>query len=149
MRCVSRLPIGLALLIGLSTLPACDKSVGPGGSSDAVVEIAGCKSVGLDKAGISNDSCFSYSFHDILVADFCVSANCCPDSNRFSIMHTISNDTIAVTIADTAARLCRCICTHRVHAEFSSLVGDRLLFLVFLKDSSTTGLLYSIHVQRI
>lgn len=139
----------IILFILLATVPACDNSVKPGGDPATIVELPGCKSPGLEKNAVLDDSCFSYDFHNVLTADFCIVANCCPDSNRFSIEHSFSKDTITVTVADTAARLCRCDCTHWLHAEFSDLEGDQFQFLVYLEDSSNAALLYSVRLQRI
>lgn len=90
-------------------------------------QIPGCGGHGVAKTAVG-DSCFSYKFIQDLVVDFCVSANCCPDSNRFQFKHEIRNDTIAVAVADTAANLCRCVCNYVIHAEFSDLPRDRYIF---------------------
>ena len=41
-----------------------------------------------------SDSIFYYSFTTDLTLDFSVKANCCPDSDRFYISHSIISDTI-------------------------------------------------------
>ena len=71
------------------------------------------------------DSLFLYSFPDSLVLDFSVKANCCPDSNRFSISQTTGSDTIVVTVTDTAENGCRCVCPYMIHTSFESLPYDR------------------------
>jgi len=138
----------LSLCIGALMQPGCSKSVNPDNDQTRIVQIPGCKSGQLGKGSLSTDSCFTYQFHGALVVDFCASANCCPDSNRFLIRHETRNDTILVTIADTAANLCRCNCTYLLHAEFHSLPGDRYVFVCQREDYSSRLLLYSTYVHR-
>jgi hypothetical protein len=133
----------LALLV-----PGCNKSVEPDDSQTRIVQIPGCKSGQLGKGSAATDSCFTYQFHDALVVDFCASANCCPDSNRFLIRHEIRSDTIFVTIADTAAALCRCTCTYLLHAEFHGLAKDRYVFVCQRQDYSSKALLYAVDVRK-
>lgn len=73
----------------------------------------------------SVDSIFTYTFTGPLVLDFSVSANCCPDSNRFVLSYAIPNDTIIVTVADTAQSLCRCVCTYMAHVVIAGLQQNR------------------------
>jgi len=94
------------------------------------------------------DSCFSYDFHDALVVEFCALANCCPDTNRFAIAHSVQNDSIVVTIADTARHLCRCICTYVLHVEFSDLQEDSYQFVCRREDYSSQIVPYSQRVFR-
>jgi hypothetical protein len=82
-----------------------------------------CLSHGLAKArGL--DSLFTYTFVDSLVIDFSVNANCCPDSNRFIVTHSIGTDTLIISVADTARSLCNCICLYMIHASFGNLSKD-------------------------
>lgn len=74
------------------------------------------------------DSCFSYSFTNILKIDFCVSGNCCPDTNRFVITYELNSDTINVTVVDTAQHLCRCICNYKIHVEITGLSNNNYFF---------------------
>jgi hypothetical protein len=97
-------------------------------------QISGCGGHELAKAAVG-DSCFSYQFTQNLTADFCVWANCCPDSQRFELAHEIRNDTIFVAVADTAAHLCRCICKYAIHAEFTNLPRDRYVFWCHYDDA--------------
>ena len=90
-------------------------------------QIPGCGGHGLAKAAFG-DSCFSYQFTQNAAVDFCVYANCCPDSNRFSLSYEIRNDTLAVVVVDTAAHMCRCLCNYAIHAEFMNLPADRYVF---------------------
>ncbi len=124
----------------------CEKSVSPVRNADSITQMPGCLST--LRASATPDSCFSYQFHDVLVVDFCASANCCPDVNRFSSKHTVCSDTIAVTIADTAAHHCRCTCTYNLHAEFSELTGNQYLFVVYREDYSSRVVFYSERVFR-
>jgi hypothetical protein len=87
----------------------------------------GCNSSPLAKTAV-NDSCFSYSFNDTLKIDFCVTANCCPDSQRFVTDFNIKSDTIFVSVADTAARLCHCVCNYTIHLDFVSLSKSQYFF---------------------
>lgn len=126
----------------------CSGSVGPESAQNTIIQIPGCKSAQFAKTSAVNDSCLTYLFHDVLYVDFCASANCCPDSNRFAIRHSINRDTILVTIADTAAHLCRCNCSYFLHAEFHDLPGDRYVFVCQRQDDSGSVLMYSAIVQR-
>lgn len=100
---------------------ACDRSTGPE-QEHLLYQITGCGG-GLAKSFVA-DSCFSYQFGTDLIIDFCVTANCCPDSNRFDLSYETRHDTIAIAVQDTAARLCRCICPYVIHAEFHELPLD-------------------------
>ncbi len=122
--------IASAILIWIaSILFSCsDKSTGPENQQSGLLyQIRGCQHGGLAKLS-SSDSCFSYQFKKDLVMDFRVTANCCPDSNRFSLSYGIRNDTIAVVVVDTAANLCYCICRYFIRAEFRDLPLDRYIF---------------------
>ncbi len=90
-------------------------------------QVGGCNSTPLAKIA-ENDSCFSYSFNDTLKVDFCVTANCCPDSQRFVTDYNIKSDTIFVEVVDTAARLCRCICNYTVHLDLVGLSNNQYFF---------------------
>jgi hypothetical protein len=91
-------------------------------------QITGCNNSGLLKT-TNEDSCFAYSFNDALKIDFCVVGNCCPDSQRFISDYNISSDTIFVSVADTAANLCYCICNYTIHVELLGLTKDKYLFV--------------------
>lgn len=96
-------------------------------------QIAGCNNGGLSKVNTS-DSCFAYSFDDKLKIDFCVTGNCCPDSQRYATDYKIISDTIFVIVADTAANLCRCICNYSIHLELSGLSKDKYIFYCNFDD---------------
>jgi hypothetical protein len=125
---------------------ACERSTEPDTPSVVAFQVPGC-GANLLKASAS-DSCFSYQFHDALIVDFCATANCCPDSNRFSFKQRVSHDTIMVTIADTAAHLCRCICPYVLHMEFRDLPGDSYIFFCTWDDYSDRLVFYSERVHR-
>jgi hypothetical protein len=127
-------------------LSTCHKSTEPGSPGVVAYQVPGCASQ-LGKRVLS-DSCFSYQFRDALLVDFCASANCCPDSNRFSITHRVSTDSIIVTIADTAAQLCRCNCPYVLHVEFHDLPKDSYLLVCERRDYSSHILLYAQPVHR-
>lgn len=93
-----------------------------------IYQVPGCADA-AQIAIVDNELCFSYSFTDTLTVDFCLPANCCPDSNRFEFSYTISNDRISVAVADTAEHLCRCICPYVIRAEIHDLTLDRYVFI--------------------
>jgi hypothetical protein len=70
------------------------------------------------------DSVFFYTFSDNLVLNFQVTANCCPDSNRFFVTAAAGTDTIVVTVGDTASGACRCLCYYMIHVVYNNLPGD-------------------------
>jgi hypothetical protein len=112
-----------------------------------IYQIRGCQTA-LAKNLAANDSCFSYHFERTLRLDFCLSGNCCPDSNRFRLSYKIRSDTIFVAVADTAAQLCRCICIYMIHAEFDDLPMDHYLFYCTREDYSSQLVHYREHVYR-
>lgn len=109
-------------------------------------QIAGCNnSNSLEKINFYN-SCFNYTFDESLKIDFCVYGNCCPDSNRFIIEQNIKSDTIYVTVSDTAANLCNCLCNYKIHLELTGLQNDQYIFycnfdsiLVYTENISKLG----------
>lgn len=62
-------------------------------------------------------------------------ANCCPDINRFQLASVVSHDTIAIAVADTAARLCRCSCPYLIRAQIRELSGDHYVVVCNYGDS--------------
>jgi hypothetical protein len=133
---------------GCDIFPGCGQSTEPASppASPTFVayQVPGCAS----HLGEGEDSCFSYEFHDTLVVEFCATANCCPDSNRFSFNHRISSDSIIVTIADTAPQNCFCTCTYVLHVELSLLPENSYLFVCERRDYSSHILLYAQRVYR-
>ncbi len=127
-------------------LLACKSSTEPVTPTFLAQQVPGCIAA-LGK-GVAVDSCFSYSFHDALVLDFCMSANCCPDSNRFAFRHSISHDTILVVASDTAAHNCRCNCSYLLHTELHSLERDEYLVLCAREDYSSQYIFYAVRVKR-
>jgi len=64
-------------------------------------------------------------------------------------MSQVTNaDSIVVTIADTAANLCKCVCRHWVHAEFQDLLLNKYRFLVYLHGSASQKPLYDAVINR-
>jgi|GEM_PF-696133 len=110
-----------------------------------------CLSHGLSKRN-SFDSLFTYSFTDSLIIDFSVSANCCPDSNRFNVLYTAVNDTLIITVIDTAAYGCRCICPYLIHAEFGNLPNNhyivRCVFVYIAAPYLSHDPIYLVNVDR-
>ncbi len=135
-----------SLLLGATLLSMLSCSDQPTKSVTAraqLYQIPGCSGHELAKAA-AGDSCFSYKFAQDLVVDFCVSANCCPDSQRFQFTHDIRHDTILVAVADTAANLCRCLCNYVIHAEFTDLPRDRYVFCCYYGEA----VVYNEKVER-
>jgi hypothetical protein len=64
------------------------------------------------------------------------------------IHNEIHHDTIVVTIADTAAQLCRCNCRYVLHVEVGDLPLPSYLFLCRRNDYSSQFILYSERVFR-
>jgi hypothetical protein len=139
-------PVVLLLTAVLIAQSGCDKSVNPVEGDVRLEQIPGCKSGQLSK-GLA-DSCFAYVFNDVLDIYFCASANCCPDTNRFRMSYDIRRDSIVVTIADTAAHLCRCNCTYMLRAQFRDLPGDSYRFVCRREDYSSQLIFYSVIVHR-
>jgi hypothetical protein len=120
----------------------CDKSVEPDNGGRLSYQVNGC----LSK---SADTCFYYTFNNDLVTNFCVEANCCPDSNRFTFRHTIIADTINLYVNDIEEKLCRCICTYSLHTSFMELPLDSyLLNIIISYRDEEPLLLYSQRVHR-
>jgi hypothetical protein len=122
---MQKLSIFLMLVFFISLCCSCeDKSVNEDQDVSAIFKQGKCGETFSKVISQDSDSVFSYSFYSNLIIDFSVNANCCPDSNRFSVTHIISSDTIHITVADTAANLCRCICPYMIQAEFTDLSND-------------------------
>lgn len=128
------------LILGLWL--ACDRSTGPE-QHHLLYQISGCGGE-LAKSFVA-DSCFTYQFDTDLVIDFCVTANCCPDSSRFALSHEIIHDNITITVQDTAARLCRCICNYVIHTEFYELPLEHYIVRV---NVDTSHVAYEESVRR-
>ena len=124
-------------------LMACNNSTQPETPTAMLFQAQGCLPQSTVKAAAP--ACFSYWFDDVLLVEFCTEGNCCPNSNRFRFSSEIRTDTIFVTVADTAANLCRCTCTYMLHAGFRDLEFDSYVFICMKDDKS---LLYSERVQR-
>ena len=139
---ISFLPI---LLLG--AFLACEQSPEPQkwGGEYQLYQVNGCQDGELSKAA-TGDSCFTYQFDSDLILDFCVSANCCPDSGRFTLEQAIQNDSITITVLDTAANLCFCDCSYIIHAEFYDMPEDMYYVDILTGDGQ---LLYRQEVWRI
>ena len=119
------------LLLPIIAIVACtQKSTAPA-EEDIQAElqqVPGCQAFPSTQAAVPSDTCFSYLFADQLIIDFCLTGNCCPDSNRFDLSYRLSYDTIAVVAIDTAEDLCDCICTYVIHTELDHLPLDHYVF---------------------
>ena len=91
-------------------------------------QLPGCLDTYLIKTSIRDSVCFYYTFEQNLDLEFCVQANCCPDTNRFDFLTNVRNDTIYFTVLDTARNLCDCSCEYLVQTEIAGLQNDRYNF---------------------
>jgi len=133
--------LGIFIMINLIS---CSGSVSDiDNESNLIYQVPGCQNSAL-MDNTASDSGFSYSFGQNLIVDFYVSANCCPDSNRFELFDRICNDTIYVTVIDTADHLCDCICNYQIHFEKCNLPLNSYLFYCKYNDE----VLYAIRVFR-
>jgi hypothetical protein len=116
----------LLLCLSLALVACKDRSTNTNDTSTTSFsyETSKCVAQGLPKA-TALDSIFTYSFDQNLTMDFSVWANCCPDSGRFVLDHTVKMDTILITISDTAQHLCNCICLYMIHAQLTNLSLDQ------------------------
>jgi hypothetical protein len=116
------------------SLQACSESTTKPKTESLVYQVGRCQGKAGTEA-LSEDSCFAATFTQNLLIDFCLVANCCPDTNRFALNTSITSDTILITAADTAASLCKCHCDYTVRAEFHNLPLSQYLVLCSYKDS--------------
>ncbi len=101
----------------------------------SIYQVPGCKKNSLFKTGTTYiDSCFTYSFTEKLIIDFCVGGNCCPDSHRYSITSKVLSDSIIISVIDTAQNKCKCICNYIIHGEFESLQKDEYFVKCILNE---------------
>ncbi len=121
----------------------CADSTEPDDGNTVFYQNPGC----VNKAAVL-DSCFSYTFTDKLVVEFCVEGNCCPDSNRFIFTQDITADTINITVTDIEANLCRCFCNYLLHYESAGLPLNSYQYNVYVRHGSGITLLYSNLVFR-
>ena len=115
-------------------LLSCNNSGGPEKNVYHAEQIPGCNK-SLLKSADGQESGFSYVFNENLNVELNLTANCCPDSDRFDYSFNISNDTIYFTVIDTAGKLCHCICNYTVKAEIEDLPRDEYTFICFYYDS--------------
>lgn len=95
------------------------------------------------------DSVFAWTFGNKLVLDFSFPANCCIDSNAFSVSRMILNDTITITVTDTVVSFCRCICTYMAHAEFADLPNNHYVIQCIAGNKHGYGPpVHLVHVER-
>ena len=87
-------------------------------------QIPGCQDNSLSKLN-SFDSLFTYSFTDTLNINLGVWGNCGPDTNRFSTSYNITNDTIFITVQDTAINMYWCLCDYIVNIKLIGLPNDK------------------------
>lgn len=139
--------ISLMPILLLGTFLACKPSTEPRewGGEYQLYQVDGCQTIDLGKSAVG-EPCFNYQFDADLILDFCMSANCCPDSNRFALSQAIQDDSITITVQDTAANLCFCDCSYTIRAEFYDMPEDKYYVNVLTADGL---LLYEEEVWRI
>ena len=113
----------IAILFALTILFSCNTA--PTNNDEKpkcrIYQIPGCGNHTLAKSALfPEDSCFVYQFDSKLIIEFCLTANCCPDSDRFEFDYEINKDSIFVTVEDTAGNLCYCICPYTIHMEINN-----------------------------
>ena len=132
----SPLCLGLLLLTALLIVSCSDKGTDPRNDQTEMQlsQLPGCQHGSIGKSAAA-DSCFSYQFTENLHVNFCLVANCCPDSNRFAFASGVSRDSIVVSVRDTAGQLCRCLCSYTIRCKFAALPLDRYWFVCLYGDS--------------
>jgi hypothetical protein len=134
------------IAISIITINCKDELVQTNYKAD-IYQVKGCKGSALGKFG-SADSCFKYSFSEKLILEFCVTGNCCPDSNRFELKSSIDKDTISIEIKDIAPNLCRCMCKYYIHAEFEFLSYNNYSVKCMMEENEIKKILYLTDVKR-
>jgi len=127
----------LFIVFLISLILSCNTNTSPEREENTLTkfsQVPGCNKTNL--AQILSDSCFTYTFNNTLNINLCLPANCCPDSNRFDYLYSISNDTINLMALDTAARLCRCMCNYIIQIEVDNLHKDQYKFICVYYDST-------------
>jgi hypothetical protein len=145
----ARIAVLILAWLACSLMSCSHQSTNPGNqqAQGVIYQIRGCQSA-FSKAAAASDSCFSYQFEKTLRLEFCLTGNCCPDSNRFRLSGKIRNDTIFVVAADTAAQRCRCVCTYKIRAEFNEVPLNHYVFYCTREDYSSRLVHYREHVYR-
>jgi hypothetical protein len=143
---MQRLAVLVITILVVCVIWSCsEKATSPDGERcrASLYQVPGCQRGSLGKSFMT-DSCFWYQFNTALLVEFCVSANCCPDSNRFGLTYNISSDTISIAVVDTAANLCRCMCRYVIHGELDDLILNRYIVVCQYHDK----ILYLNEVHR-
>jgi hypothetical protein len=147
-------PVVVLILTGMIFFLACNQDV-----TEVITLSTPSFSFNTSKCGGTNlqttsilDSGLIYTFDDTLSIDFGVTANCCPDSGRFLVFNSPGNDTLLITVVDTAEYACRCLCPYTIHAEYVGLTKDsyvvRCQFINVMNPSDTDDSLYVVRVHR-
>lgn len=145
-----RIVLTVAMTVLALTLSTCtDRSSSPSVSQPtaSIRQMGGC--LGNPVTRVSQlDSCFAFQFYDTLIVSFCLTGNCCPDSDRFRFSCTVFNDTVYIAASDTAAILCKCICSYSIRAEFANLPLGHYIIIVTRSDYSDRVVFYNEYVFR-
>lgn len=138
--------LALTFIVAVIFISCHDSALQP--ETTAKIYQAGkCNGTALFKSA-QDDSCFVYSFSNVLTIDFCVNGNCCPDSNRFTSSYTLNNNEITIKVKDTALNLCRCTCRYTIHSEFNDLKLESYRVICISETNDENKVLYSKLVQR-
>jgi hypothetical protein len=125
--------IGFLVCLILALL-ACSESTTTPKTESLIYQVGRCQGH-QGTAALAEDSCFDAEFTQNLLINFCLVANCCPDTNRFALSTSINNDTISIVAVDTAGNLCSCDCDYKAHAEFQNLPLSQYLVLCSFNGS--------------
>lgn len=137
----------LTIMIAVFSILKCSDEVVQSTLKSSFYQVKGCNKVALGKV-TGESPCFNYTFNEKLVLEFCVSGNCCPDSNRFETRALVEKDTITITVKDIAPNLCKCMCNYFVHGEIESLQAESYTVKCLLDEGSSFKLLYLETVKR-
>jgi hypothetical protein len=137
----------LILAQNLFLISCGDSPIELGIYKDALYQVAGCNKQLLKKS-LTQETCFDYDFSKNLIVDFCVSGNCCPDKDRYKLASTVFQDTINITVRDTAKNLCKCNCNYVIHAEFTNLSRDSFIVKCVQEGDTFKNILYIEKVSK-
>lgn len=124
----------VGFLFSLFFIYSCSNSTSPNSNlNSSFKQIPGCNNQMLFKTFA--DSNFTYTFDTYADISFSLPANCCPENNRFDQITLLNDNTITITVIDTAAQLCRCICNYELNIKVMELIENHYTFICVYGDS--------------
>lgn len=124
----------VGFLFSLFLIYSCSNSTSPNSNLNlSFKQIPGCNNTLLSKT--LADSSFKYTFDTYADISFSLLANCCPENNRFDQITLLNDNTITITVIDTAAQLCRCICNYELNIKVRELTENLYTFICLYGDS--------------